>query len=401
LASRGCGSVLPSHGRHLLYDGGVDGATNELVGYSDEIFDVDSLKDEVALRGEAAILKAVTAPTEEQMRSVVATIQSEQDAIIRAPSDRPLLVQGGPGTGKTVVALHRAAYLLYNQRTALAETGVLIVGPTAEFLGYISGVLPSLGESGVVSVTANELYPGVLIGPPDPDDVAELKGSAIMIDLLATAVRDRQRRPTEHLDVLYGATRVRVSAEELQELFDKALRYRTHNAGAAALRADLIDALSAKVYTPSFANLDDARSTFRESQRIRHFLLAHWPTLTPEQALNDLLGSRALLRHAARSTDLTTEQLDSLHRERTPELDLDMRRWAEADVPLLDELLFLVGSIDDSVDSERHLERDEATEFELADDDESWIEVDDDDDEFAPQPESLWDLMEQEQAAEG
>lgn len=391
------------HRRHLHYDGGVDDQTPELVGYSDEVFDVDALHDGLGLRGEAAILASVTAPTEEQMRSVVATIQSEQDAIIRAPSDRPLLVQGGPGTGKTVVALHRAAYLLYNQRTALAETGVLIVGPTAEFLGYISGVLPSLGESGVVSVTANELYPGVLLGPVDSDDVAELKGSTEMITLLANATSDRQRPPTEGLDVLYGANRVRIGTDELQELFEKAQRYRTHNAGANALRVELIDALAAKVYDPAFADLDEARATFRESTRIKHFLLKHWPTLTPEQALNDLYGSRALLRHASRSTGLTTEQVDSLYRERTPELDLAQRRWTEADVPLLDEFLFLVGSIDgDQIDSERFIERDEATEFETADDDESWTEDDDDDDEYGlNEPESLWDLMEAEQAAEG
>jgi DNA helicase IV len=130
------------------------------------------------------------------MRSVVATIQAEQDAIIRAPGDEPLVVQGGPGTGKTVVALHRAAYLLYAQREALSDTGVLIVGPTSEFLTYIAGVLPSLGETGVLSVTAPELYPGVRRGAPEDDAVAEVKGRLDMVTLLANAIKDRQRRPT-------------------------------------------------------------------------------------------------------------------------------------------------------------------------------------------------------------
>ena len=392
------------HRRHLHYDGGADSTTAELAGYSDEIFDLAALHLEPGLRGEAAILAAVSAPTEEQMRSVVATIQAEQDAIIRASSERPLLVQGGPGTGKTVVALHRAAYLLYNQRTALAETGVLIVGPTAEFLGYIGGVLPSLGESGVVSVTANQLYSGVLLGPEDGPGAAALKGSTEMVTLLAKAVRDRQRRPRVHLNVLYGANRARMTKDELGDLFDRAQRNRTHNAGAAAFRMSIIDALAAKVYDPAFADLDDARVTFRESARIRHFLLKHWPTLTPEQTLNDLFGSDGLLRHAGRAAGLSDAESASLSRERTGELDLDARRWTEADVPLLDELLWLLGPIDgDQIDSERHIERDAASEFEEADGDESWADDDlaEDPDAFGAQHESLWDLMEAEEAAEG
>ncbi len=354
------------HRRHLLYGDGVSTKASQLQGYSDEVFDLDALTDGTQLRGEAALLSAVEAPTDEQMRSVVATIQAEQDAVIRAPADRPLVVQGGPGTGKTVVALHRAAYLLYDQRANLSDRGVLVVGPTSEFLSYIRGVLPSLGETGVVSVTAAKLFPGILLGLQDEPDVAQIKGQAVMAELLAKAVADRQRRPRSSLTVWYGAGRVVLSTETLQRLFDRALGYRTHNEGSQAFRRDVIGALATEVYDPSFRNTEDATESFSRSIDVTRFLLRHWPTLTPEQALNDLLGSPALLASAASATGLEAHQVELLFRKRTSESDLETIRWSEADVPLLDELLFLLGGRGLNQIDERDIDRDEADEFELA-----------------------------------
>jgi len=353
--------------RHLLYGDGVTSSTTALQSYSDEVFGLGVLEAGNGLRGEAALLASVTAPTEAQMRSVVATIQAEQDAVIRAPSNKPLVVQGGPGTGKTVVALHRAAYLLYDQRADLSETGVLVVGPTNEFLGYIRGVLPSLGETGVVSVTVAKLFPGVLLGLHDPPEVAEIKGRATMADLLARAVADRQRRPVADLRVYYGSRRVVLPQTDLEALFDRSLRHPSHNEGARAFREGVIEALSAAVYSPSFDNLTDANETFASSVDVRRFLLRHWPHLTAEQALNDLLGSRALLASAGRVSALTAAEVASLFRPRTSEAELDTIRWSEADIPLLDELEHLLGggAIDEL--DERDVERDEADEFELAD----------------------------------
>ncbi|MEM8902408.1 MAG: hypothetical protein AAGF02_01785 [Actinomycetota bacterium] len=352
--------------RHLLY--GEVGGPDDLVGYSDEVFDLEALHDEAGLRGEAAILASVSAPTEAQMRSVVATIQAEQDAVVRAPTDRPLVVQGGPGTGKTVVALHRAAFLLYDQRVQLAETGVLVVGPSTQFLSYISGVLPSLGESGVVSATITELLPGILVGTPEPEAVAELKGELVMADLLDVAVRDRQRRPKADLVVDYGTTQVRLAVDELRGIRRRAQGQPTHNAGAAAFRIGVIEALCHQVDDDVFDTFDEAREHFSELESVEWYCLRHWPTLTPEQALNDLLGSEALLRSAGRRVGLTTEQRALLHHPRTAQLDLDERRWTAADVPLLDELFALVGPVipEDAVD-EMVTRRDEADEFELAD----------------------------------
>lgn len=377
--------------RHLLYGDGVTSSANVLESYSDEVFGLGALEAGNGLRGEAALLASVTAPTEAQMRSVVATIQAEQDAVIRAPSNKPLVVQGGPGTGKTVVALHRAAYLLYDQRADLSETGVLVVGPTNEFLGYIRGVLPSLGETGVVSVTVAKLFPGVLLGLHDPPDVAEIKGRAAMADLLARAVADRQRRPVADLRVYYGSRRVVLPRADLEALFDRSLRHRTHNEGAGAFSDGVIEALSAAVYSPSFENLGDANETFASSVDVRRFLLRHWPPLTAEQALNDLLGSPALLASAGRASPLTEAEVSALFRPRTSEAELETIRWSEADIPLLDELEHLLGGSGTSEPDERDVERDEADEFELAEataeqDNDDRDDDEDDDDPLAGDP---------------
>lgn len=349
------------HRRHLHYRG------DDLVDYSDEIFELDDLAGSTDLRGEAAILAAVRAPTQAQMRSVVATIQAEQDAVVRAPSNGTLVVQGAPGTGKTVVALHRAAYLLYDQRDALAESGVLIVGPSSEFLAYIAGVLPSLGETGVVSVTAEKLYPGILIGRPETPEVAKIKGVEAMAALLANAVRDRQREPQNELRVWYGANRVLLGESQLGSLYQRAKREANHNAGANTFRREVIEALAAIVHDPSFSNLDDARDSFRSDTMVEEFLLRHWPPLTPEQALNDLLGSKALLKLATKDTGITIPEAQSLHRQRVSERQLDNMRWTNADVPLLDEFLFLLGGpLGGQTEEERARERDASDEFELA-----------------------------------
>ncbi len=337
--------------RHLNYVAGA------LVGYSDEVFDIDQLVDEASLRGEAALLASVTAPTQEQMRSVVATIQAEQDAVIRAPANQPLVVQGAPGTGKTVVALHRAAYLLYDQRIALADSGVLIVGPTHAFLAYISGVLPSLGESGVVSLTPEKLYTGVLV-EERPEVVA--KATIEMVDVLARALRMRRRRPKERLVMWYGSSRVVINHERLNELFDVAAGHRMHNDGADAFHELVLSELVNEVYDPAFPASDDARESFEASDDLYEFLLRHWPTLTPEQALNDLLGSRAMLRAVGQTTDLA-----DCFRQRSDEDDLAERRWAHDDIPLLDELYSLLGTAHGLPKKVRKQEEVEGVIFEL------------------------------------
>ena len=136
------------------------------------------------------------------MADIVSTIQAEQDHVIRAPHGGVLVVQGGAGTGKTAVALHRAAYLLYTYRQQLERRGVLVVGPNSTFLRYIGDVLPALGETAVVLAPVSGLFPGVSADRPEPEDVAEIKGRAAMAGVLATAVKDRQRVPDGALVLL-------------------------------------------------------------------------------------------------------------------------------------------------------------------------------------------------------
>ena len=144
---------------------------------------------------DAALLAAVNAPRGDGMRDIVATIQSEQDEIIRLDHPGVLVIEGGPGTGKTVVALHRVAYLLYTQRRRIENHGVLVVGPNSAFLNHIGRVLPSLGETDVVFMTTGDLVPGLHVTADDTPEAARLKGSLEMLEVLAAAVADRQRLP--------------------------------------------------------------------------------------------------------------------------------------------------------------------------------------------------------------
>ncbi|MDR1152668.1 MAG: AAA family ATPase, partial [Bifidobacteriaceae bacterium] len=175
--------------RHITTSG------RRVVAIEDEVLDLDSVDDASALSGEGALLASLAASRTGRMGDIVATIQAEQDRIIRAPMDGPLVVQGGPGTGKTAVALHRAAYLLYTHRDRIARSGVLVVGPTGAFLTYIDHVLPSLGETGVVTATMGSLLPGLTVTTLDAPEVAAIKGRAAMATVIRRAVRNRQRLP--------------------------------------------------------------------------------------------------------------------------------------------------------------------------------------------------------------
>src|SRR6202012_206968 len=168
----------------------------QVTGVDDEVFDLDKLSDSdrATLSGEAALIAAVSSARTGRMADVVATIQAEQDRVIRADLPGVLVVQGGPGTGKPVAALHRAAYLLYTHRRVLERRGVLVIGPNATFLRYISQVLPSLGETDVVLHTLGDLFPGVR-ATDTRDPAAVVKGDQRMIRVMQQAVRDRQRVP--------------------------------------------------------------------------------------------------------------------------------------------------------------------------------------------------------------
>jgi DNA helicase IV len=192
--------------RHLRTRG------REVLGIEDDVLDPESLSDaeREGLTGEAALLAALTAHRTGRMADIVATIQAEQDRIIRSGLPGVLVVQGGPGTGKTAVGLHRAAYLLYTHRQRLSRRGVLVVGPNPTFLRYIEQVLPSLGESDVLLSTLGGLFPGVTATAAEPPEAAAVKGDLRMVEVLAAAVTDRQRVPEADVVVETGGQRLRL-----------------------------------------------------------------------------------------------------------------------------------------------------------------------------------------------
>ncbi len=219
-----------------------------VVGLDDDALDLDLDRPGAGaggLVGEAALLAAVNANRTGRMRDVVETIQREQDDAIRANAAGVLVVQGGPGTGKTAVALHRAAYLLYTHRERLARRGVLIIGPNPTFLHYISHVLPGLGETGAVLRTLGELFPGVVARRGEPPEVAQTKGRAEMKDVVAAAVRARQRLPEEALEITVDHVVYRLDRETCLAAAERARRtHEPHNLARPVFVEHVLDALT-------------------------------------------------------------------------------------------------------------------------------------------------------------
>ena len=174
------------------------------------------------------------------MRDIVATIQAEQDEIIRLDHHGVLVIEGGPGTGKTVVALHRVAYLLYTQRERIERHGVLVVGPNPAFLNHVGRVLPSLGETNVVFMTTGDLVPGLHVTAEDTPEAARLKGSLKMLDVLAAAVADRQRMPEHPLPIELADVTMQIDAETAEWAIQEARASGLPHNDARAVFTDII-----------------------------------------------------------------------------------------------------------------------------------------------------------------
>ncbi len=291
------------------------------------------------LSGYSTLLAALETRRTGQLGDIVGTIQAQQDEIIRSSQAGVLVVQGGPGTGKTVVALHRAAYLLYTFRFPLEDQGVLVVGPNRVFLRYIEGVLPSLGEAGVDVVVLADLVPDVELGAKESRAAARVKGDVRMAQVLAKAVRDRERPLREDLVVPYGATTLRLTVSESDRIVKAARRrYRRHNGARRFVETEVFAALAAGGRMETTG--EDVRDRVRHQDHVRAALERMWPVLTPAELLNDLFGSRALLRLAA-SRWLREGEWTALRRER--KADRNEVMWSEADLALLDEARELLG----------------------------------------------------------
>ena len=296
------------------------------------------------LRGYSTLLAALERGRTGTLGDIVATIQGEQDEIIRSPQNGVLVVQGGPGTGKTVVALHRAAYLLYTHRFPLEDQGVLVLGPNRVFLRYIERVLPSLGEAGVQQAVLADLVPGVQFRrvdePGDTPEAVKIKGEDRMSDLVDNAIADRKRPLRGDLEMPFGAGYVRLRAQESARIVKNAKRrFKRHNAGRRAVEGEFWSALADSYHDPEIGP-SQIKDALRHTDEARAALDTMWPLLTPAQLLHDLFGSRGLLKLAARNV-LTEAEAMTLHRRRSESVD-DVR-WTLSDVALLDDARDVLG----------------------------------------------------------
>jgi len=308
--------------------------------------------------GDAALLAAINAPRGNGMRDIVATIQAEQDEIIRLDHPGVVVIEGGPGTGKTVVALHRVAYLLYTQRKRIENHGVLVVGPNPAFLTYIGRVLPSLGETDMVFMTTGDLVPGLNVTAEDAPEAALLKGSLKILDVLAAAIADRQQLPDHPLPIQLADITVQIDVETAEWAIQEARASgRPHNEARAVFTEIVTYVLTER----AIARIGRGWLTREDRQaweKLRAALLAElaendtftaaldelWPMLTPQSLLASLYTSSERLRAAGADQVLWRA---------------DGEAWTVSDVPLLDELVDLLGPdrrADQSAERERRAE---------------------------------------------
>lgn len=299
---------------------------------------------------ESALQEALHRARTGYMTSIVETIQREQDTIIRDPTRGVIVVEGGPGTGKTAVALHRVAYLLYTHRDFLAATGVLIVGPNPTFLDYISRVLPELGETGVVLSTVGDMFPGVHGTSEETLAAREVKGSEAMMEILSNAVKNYQVVPPAAQRVRIDSIELFLRVEVVKKARTRARRSRRpHNEArrifAEALIDELAQQLARRIGTDplgganllSRADIDQLHDDLAETTAVEDLLDKLWPALTPTQVLSELLESREAIDAAA--VDYDDETRDALYRA-------NGAAWTASDAALLDELAVLLGMPD-------------------------------------------------------
>ncbi len=302
----------------------------------------------LALGGPGALLAALGRARTGRMGDIVATIQGEQDRIIRAPLPGILLVQGGPGTGKTAVALHRAAYLLFTHRVTLERQGVLVVGPNPLFLNYIENVLPSLGESGVTLSTISGLVTNVDVRGHEDEALARLKGDERMVSVIARAVRTRQRPLRDDVRIPFGRATMILRASYTVDAVERARRRPgNHNQRRSALGRELANRL-AQEYHARFIRegvevssvLTELADQIRATTEFKDALRRMWPRLTGQELLHDLYGAPALIRAAAKGV-LSDDEMTMIERPRSA--TLGEIPWTDADLALIDEARVLLG----------------------------------------------------------
>ncbi|MEV7233427.1 UvrD-helicase domain-containing protein [Streptomyces sp. NPDC051020] len=338
--------------RHITTQG------RTVTGLHDEIMDLaDTTRTGYESHdADEVLLAALNSARTGRMGDIVSTIQAEQDHIIRAPQRGVLVVEGGPGTGKTAVALHRAAYLLYAHREQLAKRAVLIVGPNPAFLGYIGDVLPSLGETGVLLSTVGELFPGVHATGTDSPAAAAVKGRADMAGVLAEAVRDRQQVPEkgEPIVIAHDDGELILDWDMAVEARHKARETGLpHNLALPTFAFRIIDDLTMQLADrigadpyggPNFLGPDDIAQLGKgiaASTEVHAAITSLWPPLTPQEFLAGYLEE---------PTHLAEDDAELLRRA-------EKAAWTPADVPLLDEAAELLGADDSAARAAAEAER--------------------------------------------
>ena len=322
-----------------------------VVAIDDEVFESPELLSEgerSLLDPESTLFASLNAGRTGRMHDIVATIQAEQDRIVRADLAGILVVQGGPGTGKTVVALHRAAYLLYTYRARLAQRGVLIIGPNPTFMRYIDQVLPALGENDVLLSSVGQLYPGVDAGGDERPEVTAVKGDLRMVPVLATAVRNCQQVPESTIDVTVNRGTmheevVRLDRAMCEQARDRAWEaHEPHNQAREIFIDEIIEGLGRRVMGKMGMRrfradgVADTGGVLRSDPDVAATIEALWPGLRPQQFLADLFASPERL--AAAAPQLSPAERAALERA-------GGQPWTPSDVPLLDEVAELLGPL--------------------------------------------------------
>ncbi len=312
-------------------------------------FEDERLLEGVEERHSEILESEIERPRVGPMRDIVATIQPEQDVIVRSELDRSVCVQGAPGTGKTAVGLHRAAYLLYTHRDQLSRQGVMVVGPNASFLRYIGDVLPALGEIDAQQTTIEDLVAKTLatlnarytIRGEDPADVATLKGDARMATVLRQALWSHLKPPAEGLVVPRGARRWRVATYEAEEMV-AALRERgvRYGAARAMLPQRLAHAILVKMELAGDSPDDRVQDAVARSRPVKQYADALWPAVDPARLVMRLLSEPDFLSEAA--AGVLTEEEQSLLLWSKPAKGPGSVRWSVADAVLVDEAADLV-----------------------------------------------------------
>jgi DNA helicase IV len=308
-----------------------------LLDIADETFDGSTLDG--AAVGDF-LLEELERSRESRMRDIVATIQADQYRLITREPDAPLVIQGGPGTGKTAVGLHRASWLLYTYRERLARTGILVVGPNRTFMEYVSHVLPALGESSVEQRAVGELVDGIVPERQDPLEVARLKADSRMADVLKRAAELRLRSDPQELVARLEGSFVWVREREVAQLVAEAREELGLSATARErFRMNLLrrfyEEYGLVLGGAAIRNFDEVEKALRAKGYLDAVLKAAWPVLSPERLVRSLLSSRTTVAEAADGILDGAEQ--KLLARRGP-------GWSDGDIPLLDEAHTLVGS---------------------------------------------------------